>query len=153
MLEQQPCQEVHWVSIQPMAFVHQRTNAAVDQNWGTIHVWYIYPTWMLDFYGKYRYIYHTWILWERDPRVFLMVSSCLFSLPNNLAAYLPMPQQLPDILCLIWIYYHTVGINLNSDPWESPFNVQWISVVIFQDISWCMDDIVRLNPSGQTALS
>ena len=28
-----------------------------------IHVWYIYLL-LVDFYGKCRYIYHTWILWE-----------------------------------------------------------------------------------------
>ena len=28
-----------------------------------IHVWYIYLH-LVDFYGKCRYIYHTWILWE-----------------------------------------------------------------------------------------
>ena len=29
-----------------------------------IHVWYIYVH-LVDFYGKCRYIHHTWILWER----------------------------------------------------------------------------------------
>ena len=33
-----------------------------------IHVWYIYLH-LVDFYGKCRYIYHTWILWVWKHRV------------------------------------------------------------------------------------
>ena len=29
----------------------------------TIHVWYIYLR-LVDFYGKWREIYHTWIVWD-----------------------------------------------------------------------------------------
>ena len=31
----------------------------------TIHVWYIYLH-LVDFYGKCREIYHTWMIWERS---------------------------------------------------------------------------------------
>ena len=75
----------------------------------------------LIFMVNVGYIYHTWILWERDPRVFLMVSSSLFSLPNNLAisanASTTSRYSVPRHMNLL---PHYVGINLNSDPWESP---------------------------------
>ena len=32
----------------------------------TIHVWYIHLH-LVDFYGKCTQIYHTWILWDREP--------------------------------------------------------------------------------------
>ena len=33
----------------------------------TIHVWYIYLH-LVDFYGKCRQIYHTWMVWVYRPR-------------------------------------------------------------------------------------
>ena len=34
----------------------------------TIHVWYIYLH-LVDFYGKCREIYHTWMLWVQESIV------------------------------------------------------------------------------------
>ena len=35
------------------------------------------PTWMVDFYGKCRWIYHTWILWDTITVVGGTVDTCM----------------------------------------------------------------------------
>ena len=48
----------------------------------TIHVWYIYLH-LVDFYGKCRYIDHTWILWVRS----VSINRCFLVLLSS--GYLP----------------------------------------------------------------
>lgn len=57
--------------------------------------------------------------YQRDTRFFWWFPPvCLVFL--IILQYLPMPQQVPKILCLIWIHYHTVGIIIWTVSWESP---------------------------------
>ena len=39
-----------------------------------IHVWYIYLH-LVDFYGKCRYVYHTWMVWVRQLRPYFFLST------------------------------------------------------------------------------
>ena len=45
-------------------YLHSKVSCVVSSCciWHSIHVWYIYLH-LVDFCGKRRYIYHTWILW------------------------------------------------------------------------------------------
>ena len=48
------------------------------------------PTWMVDFYGKCRWIYHTWILWDTITVVGGTVDTCMRYSTSWVLAGLPI---------------------------------------------------------------
>ena len=75
----------------------------------TLNVWYIYLH-LVHFYGKCRYIYHTWIL--REMIRFPIHSRCYDGLPNDtvdgihILHHLENYQTWPKYLEKTWIYIY-----------------------------------------------
>ena len=93
-----------------------------------IHVWYIYLH-LVDFYGKCRYIYHTWILWGLEvffgPGSFFVENGRIHSMFPFFTTYTVSSLEWP------WI-------NLCIAFWGFIFN---IIQLIYCNMKWYVFDL------------
>ena len=83
----------------------------------TIHVWYIYLH-LVDFYGKCRQIYHTWILWVNPKPSSLCFFLLVWFLVSPAMCLHEQPKTWPVSSFLILDDQQRVGFNKVGGWWR-----------------------------------
>ena len=88
------------------------------------------PTWMVDFYGKCRWIYHTWILWVWINQYDGMSAKGMVSLFVPMASLL-FPYWFLNVFTFFFrtgdtTWWFCEGSGARWNPGKVSFGVEWV---------------------------